>query len=31
MDLVDSDKQAKLEVKVWSEFQSVLDSTQEKK
>ena len=31
MDLVDSDKQAKLEVKVWPEFQSILDSTQERK
>jgi L-fucose mutarotase len=30
MDLVDSDKQVKLEVKAWSEFDSVLKKTQKK-
>lgn len=31
MDLVDSDKQAGLDVKVWKEFQLILDETQEVK
>lgn len=31
MDLVDSDKESKLEVKVWKEFQQILDSSQESK
>jgi len=31
MDLVDSDKASKLEVKVWKEFQKILDSSQELK
>ena len=31
MDLVDSDKANKLEVKVWKEFQQILDSSQELK
>jgi L-fucose mutarotase len=31
MDLVDCDKAAKYEVKVWKEFESILNLTQEKK
>ena len=31
MDRVDSDKKKNLEVKVWKEFQSILDSTQDTK
>ena len=31
MDRVDSDKKKNLDVKVWKEYQSVLDSTQENK
>ena len=31
MDLVDSDKQVGLDVKVWKEFQLILDETQEVK
>lgn len=31
MDLVDSDKQTGLDVKVWKEFQQILDETQEVK
>ena len=31
MDLVDSDKKAGLQVKVWDEYQKILDSTQPRK